>query len=43
MDIISEKYPDIHPDALKLEIPYWRELLNDPDYAEKVQFPLLKK
>ncbi|KAI8647040.1 SGNH hydrolase-type esterase domain-containing protein [Parasitella parasitica] len=40
MQIISEKYKEIHPDNLDYELAYWRDLLKqDP---KNLQFPLLK-
>ncbi|KAI9243772.1 SGNH hydrolase [Helicostylum pulchrum] len=40
---ITEKYPEIHPDAVGYELPYWRDLLTVDNTLEALQFPLLAK
>lgn len=40
LEIISEKYKDVHPDNLGYELAYWRDLLTQE--PKNLQFPLLK-
>lgn len=41
--IITEKFPEIHPDTVQYEIPYWRDILaSGEDPIDLLQFPLLK-
>ncbi|KAI8984074.1 SGNH hydrolase [Mycotypha africana] len=40
LSIITEKYPEIHPDKLHYELPYWKDILSQEPV--NLQFPLLK-
>lgn len=41
MTIITESFPEIQPENIKFELPYWRDLLSEFD-PNLLQFPLLK-
>jgi hypothetical protein len=42
MNAIGQHFPEIHPDKLEMEIPYWKDVIEFDDYSAKLQFPLLK-
>lgn len=41
MEAISTRYPEIHPDALNYQVPWWRSV-DKENYKDQLIFPLLK-
>ncbi|ORX57364.1 SGNH hydrolase [Hesseltinella vesiculosa] len=44
MELIGKHFPEIHPDALEMEIPWWRDLNRESpnSYEKQLVFPVLK-
>lgn len=42
METIRDKFPEIHPDNIEMELPGFRDLKRE-NYDDSLQFPLLKK
>ncbi|CAO3671210.1 unnamed protein product [Rhizopus stolonifer] len=41
MEAISTRYPEIHPDVLNYQVPWWRSV-DKENYEDQLIFPLLK-
>ncbi|KAG0166516.1 hypothetical protein DFQ28_007190 [Apophysomyces sp. BC1034] len=41
METIGHEFPEIHPDALEMELPYWRELTTSKDFEKNLIFQKL--